>query len=208
MNPYIIGINGSPYKDGGIMALLKAVLDGAHAAGADIEMIHLYDLTIKPTPGLYSRDPALETPENMPEDDMKPLYEKILRADGMVFASPSYWGTMSAEMKKFIERLTPLTNTGARLMGKVAAFVAHSKENAGGVETAALDMAKCLLQMGVIITPYSVLWYPSNDPSAMIKEEAWAFADAPHVGRNMVRLINLLKEHPIHWFTESRAEEY
>lgn len=199
MNTYIIGINGSPYKDGGTVSLLEAVLNGARNAGVEVEIIHLYRLDIKPTPGLYSKDPALETPENMPDDDMKPLYQKILRADGIVFASPCYWGTMSAEMKKFIERLTPLTNTGMRLMGKVAAFVAHSKENAGGVEAAALDMAKCLLQMGVIITPYSVLWYPSNDPSARETEKSWAFSDAPRVGKNMVELITLLKEHPIRW---------
>lgn len=132
---------------------------------------------------------------------METLYPLVMHASGMVFASPSYWGTMTAETKKFIERLTPLTNND-QLMGKVAACIGFSKENQGGIDNVALDIARCLLQMGFIFLPYSILWAPGGDVSANAVEPAWAFSDAPHVGKDMVRYITLLQKHPIPWFAD------
>ena len=39
------------------------------------------------------------------QDDMKPIYPKILEADALVFASPVYWFTVSAQTKLFMDRL-------------------------------------------------------------------------------------------------------
>lgn len=188
MVPYILGINGSPHADGTVVRLLHAVLEGAQAAGGETEVIHLYHLRISPTPGLYSKDPALETVANMPDDDMKSLYEKILRASGIVFATPNYWALMSGLMKTFIDRLTPLENE-YKLTGKIAAFISASKKNHGGTEFAAMSMLIPIIQMGFIVPPFSVLWYPSGVQQAGGAEETqWAFSDAPYVGRNMVLL--------------------
>ena len=41
-------------------------------------------------------------------DDMTNLIEKVLSSDVIVFATPVYFYTMSAQMKVFIDRLTPI----------------------------------------------------------------------------------------------------
>jgi len=102
-------------------------------------------------------------------------------------------------MKDFIEHLTPLENDGFRLQGKLAAFIAASKENEGGVEMAAMSMVAPLAQMGVLIPPNAIMWYPANWSSARTDHTGWAKEDAPKVGRNMVRLIKMFKEQPIDW---------
>lgn len=90
-----------------------------------------------------------------PRDDITDLYPEILRADGLALATPAYWANMSAVMKNFIEHLTPLENDGFLLEGKVAAVIAASKENEGGIEMAAMSLVVALIAMGILFSPSS-----------------------------------------------------
>ena len=197
--PFILGVNGSPHKTGIVVELLQLVLSGAEKAGAETRLIHLYDLRLGHAPGYYSESPEKEKPENMPKNDVTALYPEIIRADGLVFGTPVYWANMSGAMKDFIDHLTPLENDGFQLEGKIAAFIAASKENEGGVEMAVMSMVTALAQMGVLIPPNAVLWYPGAWKTTIKRYDSWAKEDAPKVGRNMVRLINMLQKNPIKW---------
>src|SRR3989344_5775478 len=101
----ILGFNGSPHKDGIVARLLKRTLQGASRAGAQAELINLYDLSIERESGEYSKNPKKVNLKNLPNDDFRKLVPKIIAADGLVFATPNYWANMSAVMKNFIERL-------------------------------------------------------------------------------------------------------
>ena len=182
--PFIIGVNGSPHADGIVVELLDLALEGAKEFDAEVKRLDLYSLNIKPTPGNFSRDPATEVVAAMPDDDMKALYADIARADGLVFATPVYWMNMSAVMKNFIERLTPLE---VEMEGKLAAFISASKENHGGGESAAMAMATALLQMGCMVPPNGVIWHPAGT-----WHEDWPRIDATRVGKTMVNIIKLL----------------
>lgn len=199
---FILGINGSPHAEGVVRGLLRSVLDGAEKAGAETRVVDLYGLRIRHDPGLYSLDAKRASFAEMPDDDMSALYADIIRADGLVLATPVYWANMSGAMKDFIDRLTPLENNGYLLEGKLAAFIAASKENEGGIEMAAMSMVAALSQMGVLIPPNSVMWHPGNWVTAGGVREAWAEVDAPKVGRNMVMLIERLKARLIDWAAE------
>jgi multimeric flavodoxin WrbA len=53
------------------------------------------------------------------DDDMEPLYPKIRDAGALVFASPVYWFTVSAQTKLFMDRLYAfLGPDGNSLKGK------------------------------------------------------------------------------------------
>lgn len=197
--PFILGICGLPHKSGIVQELLELLLEGARKAGAETKIVDLYGLDIVHERGLYSEDPKKAVPENMPPDGITALYPEILRADGLVLATPTYWANMSGIMKDFIDHLTPLENNNFMLEGKVAAFIATSKENEGGVEMAAMSMVAALTQMGVLIPPNAIMWYPGSWVRAEKKTEGWAKEDAPIVGRNMVQLIKLLQKYPIEW---------
>ena len=65
------------------------------------------------------------------DDDFIPLMKNlVVRYDIMVFASPVYWYTMSAEMKTFFDRLSDLLktekDTGRKLRGKSMAVLSCS----------------------------------------------------------------------------------
>ena len=197
--PFILGINGSPFKDGSVMKLINKMLDAAEKEGAEIRVIHLYDLHIINEPGLYSINHKKAIPENMPVDDIVKLYPEIQRADALVFGTPVYWSNMSAVMKSFIEHLTPLENDGYKLEGKLAALIAASKEDEGGKEMAVMSMAAPLGQMGFMIPPNAMIWYPGDWYTTSGKHKDWAIDTAAAVGVSMTKLIKLLGDNPIVW---------
>ncbi len=61
-------------------------------------------------------------------DDFIPIIERIVSSDFVVFATPVYWYSMSAQMKTFFDRLTDLLTTnkelGRKLRGMPMAVVA------------------------------------------------------------------------------------
>lgn len=61
------------------------------------------------------------------DDDFIPLVKKLLEFDHIIFASPVYWYTMSAQMKIFFDRLSDLLHIkkelGRKLRGLSASVI-------------------------------------------------------------------------------------
>ncbi len=104
---YILAINGSPRKNWNTATLLQSALKGAEDCGATTELIHLYDYDFK---GCYSclACKRKDKPTGLCSypDELKQVFEKIRKADGVILGSPIYNGTDTAVMRAFVERLT------------------------------------------------------------------------------------------------------
>jgi NAD(P)H dehydrogenase (quinone) len=74
--------------------------------------------------------------------------DELLKYDGVIIGSPTYYGTMAAEIKKFIDESV---KHHGKLVGKVGGGFASSGGLAGGNETTVLDIVKALLIHGMII---------------------------------------------------------
>ncbi|OGW78034.1 MAG: hypothetical protein A3I73_06110 [Omnitrophica bacterium RIFCSPLOWO2_02_FULL_45_16] len=101
----ILGISGSPKKEGFTNLLLNEALDGARAGGAGTDKIILNDLDFKPCQACGGCD---ETGVCVLSDDMRAVYEKLEHADGFIIASPIYFGTVTAQLKAMIDRCQSL----------------------------------------------------------------------------------------------------
>lgn len=113
----IVGISGSPNLKGFTNCLLARAMEGAKSMLAETETIILNQLKFDPCQGCFGCD---KTGECVLSDDMKPVYEKILSADGLIIASPIYFGTVSAQLKMMIDRLHCLWIAKYRLKKKIA----------------------------------------------------------------------------------------
>jgi 1,4-dihydroxy-2-naphthoate polyprenyltransferase len=98
----ILVILGHPRRDSFCGALADAYAEGAREAGHQVARLDLAELTFDPHVRLPSpRDQALEA-------DLVRAQERILWADHLVFVYPTWWGTMPALLKGFLDRaLTP-----------------------------------------------------------------------------------------------------
>lgn len=97
----ILGISGSPKKEGFTNLLLDEALDGARAGGARTSKIVLNDLNIRPCQECGGCD---ENGACVINDDMKAVYEQLINADRFIVASPIYYGTVTAQLKAMIDR--------------------------------------------------------------------------------------------------------
>ena len=107
---------GSPRKKGNTDILVERFLDGAKSAGADTEKIYLYDCTINPCQGCYKN--CWITPKDCTrwDDDMDILIPKMLVSDLIVFASPVYMGSYTAQLTAFFERCIPVMHVDLKNM--------------------------------------------------------------------------------------------
>ena len=97
----ILGISGSPRRHSNSEILLDRALEGASRSGAIIEKIVLNELCLKPCQGCYR---CAENGVCVIKDDMRLIYGKLDKADGIIIASPIYFGSVTAQLKTMIDR--------------------------------------------------------------------------------------------------------
>lgn len=105
-------LKGSPREAGNSAMLAGQVAAGAESAGAQVESIYLHGLGIAPCDGCDGCQGALED-RCVVEDDMQDLYPLIREADAIVYASPIYWFTITAQLKAFMDRCYALSSADA-----------------------------------------------------------------------------------------------
>ena len=99
----VLGINGSPRgSKSQTLILVEAVLDGAKASGAEVELVDVCKLKINYCNACgvcFAKGKCIH------EDDFEDLYRKILDSDGLVLASPVYFRSVTAQLKTLIDRM-------------------------------------------------------------------------------------------------------
>ena len=110
MTVKVVGIMGSYRKGQIIDSAVSAVLDGAEAQGAQTNKISLLDKHIEFCNNCRSCTQIQEAVRRGPcvhDDDMEAILIEIDNAHAVVLGSPINFGTVTAIMKRFIERLIP-----------------------------------------------------------------------------------------------------
>jgi multimeric flavodoxin WrbA len=103
----IIAINGSPRKKWNTATLLEKALEGAASCGAETELLHLYDLDFKGCISCFSCKVRGGKSYGRcgVQDDLTAVFSRIEEGDAIILGSPIYFGSVSGEMKSFMERL-------------------------------------------------------------------------------------------------------
>ena len=160
----VLGICASPRgSKSTTLRLVQAALEGAAAGGADVELVDVCDLDIK---FCNACQVCFKTGECIHKDDFKPLYDRILAADGLVWGSPNYFHTVTAQMKTLIDRMADAVHCQL-LTGKYCCSVASGGSNYDQV-TVYLDAL--MLNFGAFVTG-SVGAAMSSGPAGMEEAE-------------------------------------
>jgi multimeric flavodoxin WrbA len=120
----VISILGSPRGIKGYTgSLLKPVLEAAQNAGAETELFSLGDLLVKPCKGCL--EICHTKGKCHQKDDFEKIKNAMIEADGIIYASPNYNLTVSAQMKALIDRCGLMLHC-QQLTGKYVAMVVTS----------------------------------------------------------------------------------
>lgn len=173
----VIGLNASPKGDeSNTLKLVKAVLKGAGAEGAQTEFVDIYKLQIKYCTACGT---CYATGECTLVDDFPDLFDRMMNTEGIVFGAPNYIDSVPAPMKAVFDRMADaihcqmflgkygcsvctaggsnqdeivkymnqvLTNLGATVVGGVGVAIGRNPSALQPAEKKAYDLGKKLAQ--------------------------------------------------------------
>ncbi len=154
----ILGLSGSPVKEGNVELLLKKMVDSVQGDDVTTEIINLSRIDIqdcrhcnfclnKQTPDRYCSI----------KDDLQEIYQKAEKADIIILSSPVYFMRTSAKMAALIDRFRVFVFgniAGGKLKNKVGVSAAVAWARHGGLETTHLTHLYAFLTFEMI--PVSV----------------------------------------------------
>lgn len=185
----ILGISGSPHREGNTAFALRHALDAARAAGALTEYLSLAGLCIKPCQGCFSCSAQGRCAQR---DDMDEVIESMRGADGIILASPVYFGLVSGQLKTMMDRTVCMrARYGGELplAGKLGGAIACANSRNGGQETAIQNMVVYLMQMGMkAISDGPGFCHSGGTVFGEADADAWGLETAANLARNMCAL--------------------
>ena len=104
----VIGIVGSPRKNGNTNTLVQQVLEGVVETGAETRIFLLNEMKYS---GCQACDYCKSHEKCKLEDDLAEIFEELAEADGVIFGAPIYFGQFSGQMKIFLDRCYSLINS-------------------------------------------------------------------------------------------------
>ncbi len=135
MSKHVLILKGSPRENGNSNTLAEQVEIVAKETGAKVDSFILHNMNISPCDAC---EVCQETGACIIEDDMQEIYPLLEKADAIVFASPIYYFTISAQTKLCIDRFYALENDdGNALKGKQIGIILTYGDtdlyNSGGI---------------------------------------------------------------------------
>lgn len=97
----VLGIAGSPRREGNTDILLAEVIRGAASKGVETKIVTISDLSIHPC---RHCDYCLEEGKCKIQDNMQMIYQELAEADVIVLASPIQFMGLTSEIKAMIDR--------------------------------------------------------------------------------------------------------
>jgi multimeric flavodoxin WrbA len=143
----VVGIVGSPRIGGNTEQLTQEVLKIIQEKDIDIELIRLAEKNILPCTACD----ACESEETcVLDDDLLPLYHKLKEADGIILASPVYFGSATPQLKAFMDRAGYISyNSGYTFARKAGGPLVVAGRNGGNFTNAQLILWFLILGMVV-----------------------------------------------------------
>ncbi len=152
----VVAFNGSARKNGNTAILVNHVFRELEKEGIATEMIQLAGKKIHGCIACYKCFENKDQRCSVTNDVLNSCIEKMIEADGIILASPTYFANISTELKALIDRsgLTAMAN-GGMFKRKVGAAVVAVRR-CGSIH--AFNAINHFFFIGQMIVPGSSYW--------------------------------------------------
>ena len=152
----VLAVNGSARKDGNTALLVRRVLAEVEAEGIETELVQLAGVSLRGCTACYRCFKSKDRRCAVTDDAANGLIAKMLEADGLVLASPTYFADVTAELKALIDRAGLVAKANGNMFRrKVGAAVVAVRR---GGEIHAFDTINHFFLIGEMIVPGSIYW--------------------------------------------------
>ena len=105
--PFDMFFNGSPRKNWNTAKVLQSAMKGAEAAGAETELVNLYELKFFGCKSCFACKIKNSKTDGVCaiRDELRPALERARKADVLVLGTPVYYSYPTGVIRSFMERL-------------------------------------------------------------------------------------------------------
>jgi multimeric flavodoxin WrbA len=193
----VVAFNGSPRKNGNTSIAINIVFEQLKSEGIDTEMVQVGGTDIKGCRACnkcrQKKDGLCYGYENDKDDILNDCVKKIYEAEGLIIASPVYFGSVTPEAKALIDRVGYVarsTDKGNMLKRKVGAGIAVVRRQGAG---AVLSQINNLFALSEMIIPCSSYWNMAiGREKGEILNDAEGVSTFKKLGENMAWLLKKL----------------
>jgi len=183
-----IGVVGSPRKDGNTEIITRHTLAAIEEEGLTTELIRLTGLDIRPCNACM----GCRSEEMCPiDDDLFPLYAKLKDSEAIILASPVYYGSATALLKAFMERIGFIGGRRKVFVGKVGGPLVVARR--AGQNFAFAQIMYWFHILGFFM-PGATYWNIAfGREKGEVREDEEGLATAWNFGKNIALLMKKLK---------------
>ncbi len=188
----VIAFNGSARKGGNTAIMVKQVFGELEKEGIETEMIQFSGQNIRGCIACYKCFENKDQRCSVKTDIVNDCIEKMLAADGIILASPTYFADVSAELKALIDRAGLVAKANKEMfVRKVGAAVVAVRR--GGSIHAFDTMNHFFLISGMII-PGSCYWNMSFGlEKGDVEKDDEGLRTMQTLGQNMAWLLKKIQ---------------
>jgi multimeric flavodoxin WrbA len=152
----VVAFNGSARKDGNTAIMVRQVFSELEAEGIETELVQLAGQTIR---GCTACGQCFKKKNQrcvVDNDIANECIEKMVKADGIILASPTYFANVSTEMKALIDRAGFVARGNDDMFQrKIGAAVVAVRR---GGALCAFDAINHFFLLSQMIVPGSIYW--------------------------------------------------
>jgi multimeric flavodoxin WrbA len=187
--PKVTAFIGSPRKGGNSELLTKELLKAAEQEGAETEAIRLAEYDLKPCDACLA---CRKTKKCKIDDDGEKLFKKVVEADGIVLATPVYFGSCSPQTKIFIDRMGYLAKAlGQPLNNKVGSALVVARR--AGTNFTYAQLLFFFLLSGMIVPGVSYWTIAYGREKGEVLNDKEGVDTAHEMGKKITWLTKLIK---------------
>jgi multimeric flavodoxin WrbA len=188
----VIGINGSPRKEGNTAILIQTVFQELNQHGIETELISLSGKNIK---GCIACRACIKNKNQqciIKNDDFNDCLGKMIKADGIILGSPVYSAGVTSQIKALIDRASiVLAANKGLLKHKVGATVIAARR--GGAISAA-DTLNHFLHSKEMFLVGSTYWnMVYGNEIGEVEQDQEGMNNMKNLGENMAWLLKKIQ---------------
>lgn len=184
----VLAVSGSARKNGNTAQLVHRVFEELEKEGIKTELIQLAGKKLRGCTACYQCFEKKNNRCSVVEDEMNDFIEKMVGADGIILASPTYFADISSEMKALIDRSGMVARANDNMFKRKAGAAVVAVRRCGAIH--AFDSMNHFFLISEMIIPGSSYWNVGigREIGAVDKDEE-GLETMRTLGRNMAWLL-------------------
>ena len=185
----VVAFNGSPRKDGNTATLIDTVFDELRKEGIEAELIQVGGKNIKGCRGCMKCFEAQDKTCITSKDDiLNECLQKMMKADGIIIGSPTYFSNVSSEIKALIDRAGMVSIANGHLLKRKVGAAVVAVRRAGATDV--FDAINKFFFINQVIVPGSTYWNMGfGQDKGTVKNDDEGMRTMKVLGENMAWLL-------------------